>query len=603
MFPQIKKSTFKYILIIFYLVMMVLPKHTYANRERDSLVQVLKNELNNKAKYDREKEATIELLKTTLIKIPDDNLTERYQLKSALLNEYISYQRDSALIVSHQLLAIAEELADQRMINAVRLRMGTILISSGMFKEASDCISLIDVKLEQQDHKFEYYHLLTWLNWALQTSIGDQVYAPQYMLKEQLYRDSAVLYANTAQHDLELIGMFSEDLKINSDRVYQLNLDFLSNYFQTNPQRAARLAYMYSDLYEDERKLNFLLLASIFDVRNSTKETPAIIKVGEHLFKEGDVDPAFFFLKQAMDNANFFGSKLHKIEITSILPQVTLQKMLQTERKIMFIVIISLFLIGVLAWVIYSRTKLESLNQKISCQNSKLQETLQALEKSQRENSWIMKVLAHDLRGTIAGSMTVNSILNQNNNLSSEEKMMLKLLDTANHDALETISDLLNLNTDQYVLNKNLIQLDQLITDTAKLFRYKAEEKGQQLISRVDSVCIPLNREKIRRVLYNLISNAIKFSPIDSEITLELLDYSNQAVRIKIYDQGIGIPEELRETIFDIDPMNRREGTSGEQSFGLGLYICKKIVLEHAGAIWIENNTGLGTVFVIELPK
>ncbi|WP_149913782.1 sensor histidine kinase [Sphingobacterium cavernae] len=50
-------------------------------------------------------------------------------------------------------------------------------------------------------------------------------------------------------------------------------------------------------------------------------------------------------------------------------------------------------------------------------------------------------------------------------------------------------------------------------------------------------------------------------------------------------------------------PNIRREGTFGEESCGLGLYICKQIIDQHKGKIWIENNAGQGTIFIIELPK
>ncbi|MFZ4260455.1 ATP-binding protein [Sphingobacterium sp. HJSM2_6] len=582
---------------------MIIPSMAVASREQDSLIKVLKEELNNKAKYDNLKESNIEKLRIDLIKIPKTNLASRYLIQSQLLDEYISYQRDSALVIGDRLIKLAEQLRDQRKINSARLRMSTILISSGIFKEADECLSLIDITNELQDHKFEYYHLQTWLNWAMKTSINDQLYAPEYSHKEAIFRDSALRYANPQLYEVELIGMFPDAERSASSKNYQKYIQFLNAYYQESPHKAARIAYMYSDLYTDERRTNLLLLAAIYDVRTATKETPAIIKIGEQLFQNGDVNNAFFFLNQAMDNAKFYGSKLHKIEITSILPQVTVQKMLQSERKIMWTVVISIILLFILGWIFYSRIKLKALNQKISVQNVQLQNTLVALEKSQGENAWILKVLAHDLRGAIAGSMSVNAVLVQNENLSDDERMMIRLLDTSNHDALETISDLLNLNSDKYQLNKSNVQLDELVKETAKLFQFKADEKQLQFILQTDPVSIALNREKMRRVLHNLISNAIKFSAPYSHITLAVIDLNKQFVLIKIADKGIGIPAAFKASIFELDPQNRREGTSGEQSFGLGLYICKQIIAEHQGKIWVENNEGNGTIFLIELPK
>jgi signal transduction histidine kinase len=112
------------------------------------------------------------------------------------------------------------------------------------------------------------------------------------------------------------------------------------------------------------------------------------------------------------------------------------------------------------------------------------------------------------------------------------------------------------------------------------------------------SIQIPINREKIRRVLDNILSNAIKFSSPNSQIEIVLIDKDLHTIQVKIADNGIGIPEKFRSKLFDLNPNIRREGTSGEESFGLGLYICKQIVDQHKGKIWIENNADQGTIFI-----
>ena len=112
-----------------------------------------------------------------------------------------------------------------------------------------------------------------------------------------------------------------------------------------------------------------------------------------------------------------------------------------------------------------------------------------------------------------------------------------------------------------------------------------------------------INREKIRRVLHNLLNNAIKFSPHSSKIHLQAFKTENNHIVIKISDNGIGIPKEHLNSIFDLDHKTQREGTSGEKSYGLGLYICKLIVEEHEGSIIAENNEGSGTIFTITLPS
>lgn len=596
------KRYFNY--LIFLLISLIATNYLYGQTTTDSLVNVLKAELKKKKYYDDLKEVRIDSLKKQLLKIKSSSIEKNYDLTDQLLDEYISYQRDSAIIIAHRLIDVGTLLNDQTKINSARIKLGRILISSGVFKEASDCLDLIDVSSDTRTNKYEYFHLVYWLNWALHSTISDTYYSPAYRQKEIDYRDSARIYADPETYDLELINIFPESVYGNKENEYSKYMSFLNDYQKIKPARAARLAYMYNYLYENnERSTHFYILAAIFDVRNATKETPAILRAGQKLFENGDVDNAYYFLKEGLDNANFFGSKLHKLEITSLLPQVTAQKILQTERKIMTFVIISLVLIFIIIWFVYSRTKLKSLNQKIISKNTELQNILQELEKSQRENSWILKVLAHDLRGTLAGSINLYEIFIHNQNLSPEEKKMLELLEESNQDALKTISDLLNIKSDNVFLKRVETELDKLILESTTLLQYKANEKSQVLKTNLRPIQIPINREKIRRVLDNILSNAIKFSSPASEIFVEIIDQNEDNILIKIADNGIGIPEEYRAKLFELDPKIRREGTFGEESFGLGLYICKQIVDQHRGRIWIENNIHQGTIFNIELPK
>jgi signal transduction histidine kinase len=94
----------------------------------------------------------------------------------------------------------------------------------------------------------------------------------------------------------------------------------------------------------------------------------------------------------------------------------------------------------------------------------------------------------------------------------------------------------------------------------------------------------------------------MKFSPEGSVINVALLDRQD-TVLISVADHGIGIPENLRNQVFSMFTDAKRPGTSGEQSFGLGLAISRQIVEAHEGKIWFESNAGAGTTFYVELPK
>jgi signal transduction histidine kinase len=107
--------------------------------------------------------------------------------------------------------------------------------------------------------------------------------------------------------------------------------------------------------------------------------------------------------------------------------------------------------------------------------------------------------------------------------------------------------------------------------------------------------------DKIERVLYNLVDNAIKFTPEEGVVSLYADQLDKHFIRVAVTDTGQGIPVEMRDHIFDryqqiSGTYARRRGT------GLGLTYCKMAVEAHSGRIWIEDNVGGGAVFAFTLP-
>lgn len=109
-----------------------------------------------------------------------------------------------------------------------------------------------------------------------------------------------------------------------------------------------------------------------------------------------------------------------------------------------------------------------------------------------------------------------------------------------------------------------------------------------------------VNNDKFSRVISNLISNAVKFSHSNSTILITT-QYTTESVLIKVADNGIGIPKQMQEVIFDKFTKAGRKGTAGEKSFGLGMSIVKQIVELHGGKIWLESEENKGTTIYIEL--
>src|ERR671936_26781 len=118
-------------------------------------------------------------------------------------------------------------------------------------------------------------------------------------------------------------------------------------------------------------------------------------------------------------------------------------------------------------------------------------------------------------------------------------------------------------------------------------------------IFRPDLPEVPVDPVQLDQVLTNLLENAVRFSPSDGEILISVAPWQ-QAVQVRVADQGPGIPPEDQERVFEA--FYRRDGADGRSGSGLGLAIARAIVLAHGGRIWIEGAPSGGTAVVFELP-
>jgi K+-sensing histidine kinase KdpD len=110
------------------------------------------------------------------------------------------------------------------------------------------------------------------------------------------------------------------------------------------------------------------------------------------------------------------------------------------------------------------------------------------------------------------------------------------------------------------------------------------------------------DHQLITALITNLIENAIKYSPKDSNITIKLQDQEN-AVKLVVMDEGIGISNEEKLRIFDKFYRIGNEDTRKTKGTGLGLYIAKNIVKLHHGNTTVSNNSPNGSIFEIVFPK
>lgn len=225
-----------------------------------------------------------------------------------------------------------------------------------------------------------------------------------------------------------------------------------------------------------------------------------------------------------------------------------------------------------------------------------------------RKNS-TLEIMAHDLKGPIgiinmmASAIQQNPEVASNKNVLSQVQIILDLCER-NIALIRDVTSQEFLESPEVDLRTERADLVWSINDVIENYKRSANviQKTFILTSSVKELYMQIDTLKFIQVVNNLISNAIKFTPDDGVIKVDIQDHNTTAI-ITISDNGIGIPDELQPYLFDKFTRARRTGLRGEEPVGLGMCIIKTIVGLHGGRIWFESKENQGSAFYIELPK
>lgn len=323
----------------------------------------------------------------------------------------------------------------------------------------------------------------------------------------------------------------------------------------------------------------------------------------------GDYLQRYFKLKDSLDvnTRKLTGVDISK-EFQSLEKEYKLSVLHEKDKirsgYLVVALIVSLMAVVVALVLWYGRRQVRENTRRIALQNQRLEVTLTELEQSNKSYAHLLKIVAHDLRNPIGAIGNIASFLLSRNRFSPRESTMLELIQASSRQSLETIADLMEVNfsTDHLTLVKKEFEVQQLLHQCIDLLRFKAKEKGQQIILKAETfVLVQADYDKIWRVINNLVMNAIKFSPSEGKIFVSQ-ELRDSCVQIAVKDAGGGIPDALKEKVFDLFTEAKRPGTLGEQPFGMGLYISRQIMQAHEGTIWFECEEGSGSTFYITIP-
>lgn len=262
----------------------------------------------------------------------------------------------------------------------------------------------------------------------------------------------------------------------------------------------------------------------------------------------------------------------------------------------------------------FERHNLIVHNKKLMVQLQEANRTLEnrvkkrtaELRKTNKEKDYMIGIVAHDLRGPLGIIKTCYDLITDDLTDTTAVKQYLDIIEEVVEKSLHLINDLLDVSaieTGQLVLEKNEVPLEGFLEKVIRLNKRTAESKGIKLELQHDGTnSWVFDSQRIEQVLDNLLGNAFKYSHKNTKVKL-VVKSEKDLLKFQVIDQGQGIQEEYMSKLFAAFQKTSTLPTGSEQSNGLGLSICKRIVELHGGTIGAESKYGEGSTFSFSLPE
>ena len=246
-------------------------------------------------------------------------------------------------------------------------------------------------------------------------------------------------------------------------------------------------------------------------------------------------------------------------------------------------------------------------NELANLQREMTKKNIELAQLNEMKNAFL-GMAAHDLRNPLSIFQTFTEFLIEEaaDCLTDEHIGFLQVMHTSAGNMLSLVEDLLDytkIEAGRLDLELQEVNLHDSLKNSIKPLNTLAHAKKVRIIlsSVEDHLVISLDPPKMNQVYNNILTNAIKFSHPDSEVTVNL-ESDNEFAIIRFIDSGEGMEPKKLEQLFVPFSKASSKGTSGEKGSGLGLFIVKRIIEGHKGKIEIYSMKGKGTEVIVKLP-
>lgn len=453
-------------------------------------------------------------------------------------------------------------------------------IIDGFFKDTLDkTIAFIDSsfywseKLKIDDYKVSNYNILGacyhklenytkamyYLNLALATAESDN----QLIEIPMIYRNISLNYLKTNQLELAkkmaLIGAAKADS-------LQLNSSLAFNYYA--------LVLIGEAMNDDKLSLEYL---------NKKDSVQYLVNSEIAITKAKELETKY------------------KTKEKELLIEQQNAKLEKTQKRYNYIIIGGVFSLLIILTGVFFILRIRKINKLLELKNTEIEKSSIELKKISRFKNDLMGMIAHDLKNPLNTIINFSQMGNyEKKNDASEQKKHIKNIESAALNMLTIVNNIIDLqNFEEAKINLKLSEnsIHSLLEESLKNVSLLCAQKNIKINNTVGSIMtLKCDRELMERVLINLFTNAIKFSPNNETISIEK-EIEDDFVKIKITDKGSGIAPDKIPLLFNKYSRAEIRNSGFSTSSGLGLAFSKLVVNAHGGEIGVVSEIGNGASF------
>lgn len=432
--------------------------------------------------------------------------------------------------------------------------------------------------------------------------IQDSVLYHQQLVKEKEQYKQFVIETTEKESKLNIIDREMRELELRNEKVksekekQEIELLLREQELQNSSLRNEQLV--------QERKVQRLLLQQE-QIETATKSQEIIL-----LEQKRDLQAVELQKNELLEN-----ERRKEIELQNSKLELQQSQLEQGKIRQKYFIGTTIFFISILLLIIVSyfikqrdNRKLKRQYEEINEQKAQIEDINAELVDLNEEKNNLIGIVAHDLKSPLNQISGILDIINLTaKDQTKEQQEYIAKIDQSSKRLKNMVTKILDVNaieSKSLNLHLELVDIKDLLKETVIRFVERAEKKQITINESFEDNVPPIRSDSsyVTEVFENLLSNSIKYSPLNKSVEIKL-HQNGKYVRVEFIDEGEGIKKEDMKKLFGRYHKLSARPTAGEDSTGLGLSIVKKYVEALSGNVWCESEEGKGANFIVEFEK